>query len=136
MKIQYCSDLHLEFKENKKFLDRHPVEPVGEILLLAGDIVPFPLIDQHSVFFDSVSANYERVYWIPGNHEYYHYDISKVKDQLHEKIRDNVFLVNNNTTQYKNVNFIFTTLWSHIGPQNVWDIQKNVSDFSTIRSSG
>jgi len=36
MKIQYCSDLHLEFPTNAIFLKNHPIEPAGEILILAG----------------------------------------------------------------------------------------------------
>ena len=39
MKIQYCSDLHLEFPMNKKHLKANPIKPEGEILLLADDIV-------------------------------------------------------------------------------------------------
>ena len=35
MKIQYCSDLHIEFLENKKFLDEKPIAPIGEILIMA-----------------------------------------------------------------------------------------------------
>jgi len=37
MKIQYCSDLHLEFWDNEFFLKHNPLIPCGEILLLAGD---------------------------------------------------------------------------------------------------
>ena len=92
-KIQYCSDLHLEFPQNKNFLKQHPIEPIGEILLLAGDIVPFVVMDTHKDFFDFVSDHFKTTYWIPGNHKYYHSDLGKIASPLFEKIRENVFLI-------------------------------------------
>lgn len=136
MKIQYCSDLHLEFRENKNFLKRFPLKPEGEILLLSGDIVLHKLIKEHDDFFDYLSDNFEATYWIPGNHEYYHYDLANVKMPLYEKIRPNVFLLNNQTVTYKNIELVFSTLWSHIPPQYEYTVQQSVNDFKLIKNKG
>ena len=38
MKIQYASDLHLEFADNMSFIEHGGIEPVGDVLVLAGDV--------------------------------------------------------------------------------------------------
>lgn len=135
-KIQYCSDLHLEFPENKNFLKHFPINPEGEMLLLAGDVLLFKTMKKHDNFFNYCSDNFETTYWIPGNHEYYHFDLTDVKTPLHEQIRDNVFLLNNQTVTYKNVELVFSTLWSHIPPQYEWTVQQSVNDFIQIKNKG
>ena len=41
MKIQYFSDLHLEFEDNLNWIDNNAIERVGDILIIAGDLCPF-----------------------------------------------------------------------------------------------
>lgn len=135
MKIQYCSDLHLEFKENWAYLSQQPLTPEGEILLLAGDIVPFAAMNRFKDFFSYLSDNFEQVCWIPGNHEYYHYDLGEQANPLCEKMRSNITLLNNCTFTYKNVNFLCTTLWSRIKPQHELEVQQSVSDFYLIKNN-
>jgi len=133
LKIQYCSDLHLEFSENKTYLEKHPIQPVGEILILAGDIVPFEVMDKFDPFFDDLSEKFEQVYWIPGNHEYYYTDIQKRTGSFCEEIRKNVALVNNHVVHFQNNKFIFSTLWTSISEHNKWQIAQLLSDFRVIK---
>ena len=93
MILQYCSDLHLEFSQNEAYIKAHPIQPVGEVLILAGDITLFNRIDYQKDFFNYVSDHFRETYWIPGNHEYYQSDISNRSGSFEEKIRDNVSLV-------------------------------------------
>ncbi|MEN8226872.1 MAG: metallophosphoesterase [Bacteroidota bacterium] len=82
MKIQFCSDLHLEFPDNREFLNTHPIQVRGDILLLAGDIVPLGEIERHADFFNYLSDSFQAIYWVPGNHEYYHYDIAELWSKI------------------------------------------------------
>ena len=132
MKIQYCSDLHLEFPHNREFIKKNPIIPTGEILLLAGDILPFQLLNESSEFLDRISDSFEKVYWIPGNHEYYGSDINQRSGSFSEQIRSNVTLLNNQEIKIKDVNFIFSTLWSKIGEENRLIIENTLSDFGSI----
>lgn len=136
LKLQYASDLHLEFPVNREFLRLYPLQPVGEVLVLAGDIVPFAVMDKHKDFFSYVSDHFETTYWLPGNHEYYRFDIAEKSGVLHEKIRNNVFLVNNTSVVHGNVKLIFSTLWSKISPSHQWQIERSMNDFRVIKYKG
>ena len=72
MRIQYASDLHLEFRENSSFLKHNPLAVAGEVLVLAGDIgyIGDENYSRHP-FWDWASGNYSRVIVVPGNHEFY-----------------------------------------------------------------
>jgi len=136
MKIQYASDLHLEFIENKAFLNENPLQIVGDVLLLAGDIVPFRLLEKHNDFFSFLSDSFAATYWVPGNHEYYHFNIATKSGVVNEKIRSNIFLVNNTSVIHDDVKFIFSTLWSKINPVIEWHIESGMGDFYVIKYRG
>lgn len=136
MLVQYCSDLHLEFPINRKYLQENPIIPQGEILLLGGDIVPFSEMHKRGEFFDFVADHFEQTYWVPGNHEYYRSDVVPRAGMICERIRSNVSLVNNYAVVHKNVRLILSTLWSKIGPQHESEILKSMADFWLINNNG
>ena len=72
MKIQYASDLHLEFDQNTDWLSENPLEVTGDVLVLAGDITIFgdEALETHP-FFEWCAQNYRETLLVPGNHEYY-----------------------------------------------------------------
>ena len=92
MKIQYMSDLHLEFADNSRYLKHNELPVTGEILVLAGDI--FYLKDRVAPltkFWKWASANYREVLIDPGNHEYYNNaDVAECGSEWCWKFRDNV----------------------------------------------
>ena len=133
MTLQYCSDLHLEFSANKKFIAKYPLIPKGDVLLLAGDIMPFAVMDENADFFDFIADNFKQVYWVPGNHEYYHGDIASKSGRVNEAIRSNVFLINNDTIFLDKTRLVFSTLWSHISPANYITVQNRMADFTAIK---
>jgi predicted phosphohydrolase len=136
MTFQYCSDLHLEFPVNKKYLKANPIKPEGEILLLAGDIIPFNEMEKENDFFNFLSDSFEHTYWIPGNHEYYRSDISERTGTFHEKIRSNVSLLNNTAIEHKEARFLLSTLWSRINSTLEFVITRSMADFHLIKNNG
>ncbi len=135
MLIQYCSDLHLEFQKNAYFLHSNPLARKADILILAGDIFLFSKNTDKVSFFDKISESYEKIYWLPGNHEFYLGDITKFNNYKEIKVRDNIEIVQNQVIAVNGVNLIFTTLWSNISLKNELVIKDSVNDFYRIKHS-
>ncbi|MDD2962676.1 MAG: metallophosphoesterase [Bacteroidales bacterium] len=136
MKIQYCSDLHLEFDENRRWLEENPLRKAGQVLILAGDIVPLKDEFLGNPFFVRLSSSYEQVYWVPGNHEHYYNDVLRFGQEFNKTFLGNIHLVNNVELEYQGVRFVFSTLWSEISPPNQFFIQRRVADFGCISYGG
>jgi predicted phosphodiesterase len=118
MRIQYMSDLHLEFLNEPPFIRKK-----SDVLCLCGDI-GYPFSNIYRDFLISVNNTFEKVFLISGNHEYYNLGPNKGKsmDQINYQIESiilsnnltNISFLNNSYEDYKGFRFTGTILWSHI----------------------
>jgi predicted phosphohydrolase len=139
MKIQYASDLHLEFPLNREWMKEHPLEAAGDVLILAGDICKLAQREDAEEFFDYLDKNFKHVYWVHGNHEYYGIIPNNIVDfQKHvvpQQFKKNIFLINNaivTSRLFGTTEFIFSTLWSHVPPEKEFIVQQGVADYKYI----
>jgi len=134
MKIQFISDLHLERKDNLRYMTDFKIPVTGDVLILAGDIIELRDSFEEHWFFKYCSDNFALTLWVPGNHEYYHNSmLNKYGNSCNINIKDNVILLNNNVYKYQDVNFILTTLWSKIPQYKYINLHRNIEDFSRTR---
>lgn len=134
MKIDYISDLHLDFHirhdgnyekwENKThlFLEKLLPDTKGEVLIIAGDISHYNI--QSKWCLDYFSKEYEKVFFVLGNHDYYlisHGQRDKYKKKSKEREYElmglilhltNVTLLNNyDVFEYGGVTIAGSTNW-------------------------
>ena len=138
-RLQYVSDLHLEFPQNRQWIAEHPLEVTGDILLVAGDTAYLDLPDSDCDtysqydFWDWSSQHYKEVIVCFGNHDFYgHYDLSSMPDGYRKQIRHNVHAHYNDVVHVDDIDIIVSTLWSKIEPYNAFLTERNVSDFYRI----
>lgn len=143
LRIQYVSDLHLEFPQNRQWLAKHPLEVTGDILLVAGDSAYLDLPesgnDTYSAykFWDWASEHYKQVIVCFGNHDFYgYYDLATMSNGFCKEIRHNVYAYYNNVVHLDGIDLIVSTLWSKIKPYDAFLTEKNVSDFYRIKYDG
>ena len=143
LKIQFVSDLHLEFPDNRAWLAAHPLEVTGDILLIAGDSAYLDLPDSGCEtykaydFWDWASRNYKQVIVCLGNHDFYgYYDLATMPDGYCLDIRPNVKAYYNSVVHLPDVDIIVSTLWSFIEPDIDFIVERSVSDFYRIKYEG
>lgn len=139
LRIQYVSDLHLEFYEKAVF----PllVKPCAKYLALAGDIgVPNTRI--WDSFFSYVNDHWEKVFYVTGNHEYYSSKNKMNMEVIHEQIRTSLekysrvtLLDSQNPTCFlpkENVAIVGNTLWTEIPEDDAPLIQRSMNDYNVM----
>ena len=135
MKIQYASDLHLEFADNWRILKQEePMNIRGDILVLAGDI-GYLGDDNYQThpFWDWASENYQQVIVALGNHEFYKfYNLSSMHDGLIGEIRPNIHYYYNAVVHIQDIDIIVSTLWANITLEDAYITEHSVTDFRRI----
>jgi len=111
----------------------NPLNVVGDILILAGDISIFNTeSNTNDPFWDWASKNYREVIVAFGNHEFYDkYDLSTLADGFEGEIRKNVHYYYNKVVTIDDIDIIISTLWTKI-EKNTEMIHAKVNDFKKI----
>lgn len=132
MKLHILSDLHTEF------CDFNPPETDADAVVLAGDI------GVGTGGIEWAARQYPRtpVVYVPGNHEYYGYDIGSA-DKLHTAAPANIHVLNNEALELSGVRFLGTTLWTDFrlrGEGEAWFSRQQakalLEDFRSVRHGG
>ena len=120
MRVQIVSDLHIErSKQNITLTDF--ITPVGDILVLAGDIGSMYRLRQLFNFLHQACEHFPLVIYVPGNHEYYKLykstprSFSTLENAMRGFIttHSNMHFLNRKTLQIENTLFVGATLWSN-----------------------
>lgn len=147
MKIQYISDLHLEFPGNRDYIKNNPIIPSADVLIIAGDTGYLNGRRTHHIydkscdkFFEYCSENWKYTFVIPGNHEWYG---CRCMDTTPTKynICDNVIFLNNRISdaidigdEYK-LKVFGATLWSNIPAKDYGEVSRRMNDYNFIKYS-
>ena len=139
--FQYFSDLHLEFYNNNISKVRRIFKvqnTTAQFLLLAGDIGQ-PSQKSYVTFLNDLSLQFERVFVITGNHEYYkmHMSTSVVDNFCRELCRNipqqNITFLQNESYMLKdNLHIYGSTFWTHIPHEKQNDVMSSMNDYCCI----
>lgn len=126
-RLQYVSDIHLEY-----LTDFPKIKPVAPHLALLGDIGD-PFKPNMVNFLSWVSQNWEKTFFIAGNHEYWQKQktMREVDEQITKIVNkfNNIYFLNRSCHQITpDIKIIGCTLWSQILKQP----QKIIGDDANI----
>lgn len=124
--LRIASDLHLEafYGKSAEQLVHLFLQPdardAESVLMLAGDISSSK--DQLCLFLEECAKRFSKIYYVPGNHEYYKHDLIQHPKELHERLKDIPGLyysfheVGYDELIEQPVRIIYNTLWADGGP--------------------
>lgn len=133
MKIHVMSDLHLEMRSWKQFVQQ--VLPGGDVLILPGDILYLKFLDQVRPVFEAFCEKYKKVFYVPGNHEYYKSHVADgqlILKAAAEGLQNFTVLRTGDVVEFDGRRFIGDTMWFKDHPMNVM-YQDALNDFDQIK---
>ncbi|HNJ67034.1 MAG TPA: metallophosphoesterase [Turneriella sp.] len=133
LKVQYASDLHLEYPRNREFLEKNPLAPKGDILILAGDIITDKQRDKIAPLYEKWRGQFRQIISLPGNHEFYGGEVMYCYPNYRTELAPNHILVNNETVVVDHVRFIVSILWTHIPEPKMARLEKASNDYRLIQ---
>lgn len=140
MKIHVMSDLHLEFGRLDQKL------PTGDVLILAGDIVPVRYLETRMndsrsrsirksamALFKEAQDNFNRVFYLTGNHEFYNGNISNDSPMI-EEILPGITLLNDTAVDLDDKTILVGgTLWTDMNKgKDAQLVERGMNDFRFI----
>ncbi len=132
-KFQIASDLHIDINHPQKFSSI--LEPSAPYLILAGDIAEAISSDYRN-FLKYCDDNWELVFLVAGNHEYYQGSIERTdqKLKLFENDFDNLHILQRDKylMEDEKIRILGTTLWSYIPPKAQKSVYSFLNDYQMI----
>lgn len=135
--FQIVSDLYLDIDNQ---YSRSEIPASAPYLILAGDVGKLVDFTEYLNFLEHLVPNFERIFLILGNHEFYGISIAEgyVKADLivrSESLKNKVTLLNRLRYDILDapITLIGCTLWSHIPPERQEVVLNTVQDFQEIQ---
>jgi len=133
IKVQIYSDLHIDLWNKIPNLPVH-----AKYLFLAGDIckLSHPLFYK---FFDYCSSNWEKVFYTPGNHEFYNRKKTYNELDFHYNLKlveryTNVHYLNNSSTSLnEDIDVYGSTFWTKPPFRSIDEAKYYINDYNNIR---
>jgi len=134
VRVQLLSDLHFEYDEDGGEAFARSVEIAGDVLVLAGDVLPLrdgPRIEQAFGWF---CARFRHVVFVPGNHEYYRTSPGDADALLAAAAAalPNLHVLNPGVAVLDGVRFVGATMWFPPTPDET-KYRGYLTDFTLIR---
>ena len=120
------------------FIEHGGLEPVGDVLVLAGDVSYLgDRIMWKRPFWDWCEEHFRETFVVPGNHEFYGgFDICRTMVDYELVVRPNVRYLNNRSVELEDTELFFTTLWTKIDPTRLWEVQQGMNDYRYGKLNG